>query len=252
MATFFQSSDFRQFTASSNQACGNIVLTSDGLAGIVQAQRGIPSGETGNVGVDGIVEITKATASDVIHAGDRIQVSASTQLASVLNSGPPASGSIAVGTAVAASGNGVTRVRVLLNGRGSVPDPYAVVHEADLTFTVAQVNAGADILPAIDGYKYKLVDAEMIAIGGAAATATTVDILGTQAASSVKLVANAVAGLTQNTLLRAGATNSTILAAGASFDACDENTAITINKTGSNVATATSIRVKVRYRLLSE
>jgi hypothetical protein len=115
--------------------------------------------------------------------------------------------------------------------------------------TTANVNAGATLLAAIPGYKYRLHDAAMIAIGGGAATATTVDILATQSASSVKLVANAVAGLTQNTLLRAGATNSTILAGGVSFVANDANTAITIGKTGSDLATATSIDVLLLYTI---
>jgi hypothetical protein len=89
----------------------------------------------------------------------------------------------------------------------------------------------------------------MIAIGGAAATATSVDLRGTQAASVVNLVAAAVAGLTQNTLLRAGATNSAILAGGASFAACDDNTAITVAKTGSNVATATHVDFIVKFEI---
>jgi hypothetical protein len=114
-------------------------------------------------------------------------------------------------------------------------------------FTVAQVNAGATVLAAITGLKYRVADMALIAIGGAAATATTVDILSTQSASSVKLLAAAVAGLTQNTLLRAGAANATILAGGVSFVANDVNTEITISKTGSNVATATHIDVLLSY-----
>lgn len=132
---------------------------------------------------------------------------------------------------------------------GDVAPTQARVHRA--RFTIAQVNAGATILAAVPGYSYRLHDASMISVGGAAATATSVDILGTQSASSVKLVANAVAGLTQNTLLRAGAANSTILAAGASFVACDANTAITIGKTGSNVATATDFDVLLTYELVA-
>jgi hypothetical protein len=114
-------------------------------------------------------------------------------------------------------------------------------------FTTAQVNAGATVLTALPGLRYRVHDCAMIAIGGNAATATTIDLLGTQSASSVKLVANAVAGLTQNTLLRAGATNSTILAGGVSFALNDANTAITINKTGSDLATATHIDVLLTY-----
>lgn len=114
-------------------------------------------------------------------------------------------------------------------------------------FTIAQINAGATILPAVAGVQYRLADASMIAIGGAAAAATTVDILATQGTASVKLLASAVAGLTQNTLLRAGATNAAILAGGLSFVANDVNTAVTIGKTGSDVTTATHVDVLLTY-----
>lgn len=115
------------------------------------------------------------------------------------------------------------------------------------TATTAQVNAGLVLLPALPGFRYRLHDMAMIAVGGNAATATSVDILGTQSASAVKLMDGRVAGLTQNTLLRAGtATNGLILAAGASFDLCDANTAISVGATGT-LATATSVRVLLTY-----
>lgn len=114
-------------------------------------------------------------------------------------------------------------------------------------FTIAQVNAGATILALQSGYKYRLLDANMIAIGGAVATCTTVDILSTQSTSSAKLVANAVAALTEGALLRAGASNSTILAAGASFIQNDVSKAVTIGKTGSDCATATHVDVIITY-----
>ena len=114
-------------------------------------------------------------------------------------------------------------------------------------FTIAQVNAGATIVTATAGMAYRLVDAFAIAVGGAAGSVTTVDILATQAAASVKLVAFGQSSLTQNTLLRAGASGGTILAAGASFVANDANTAITIGKTGSDVDTATHIDVVLTY-----
>jgi hypothetical protein len=65
----------------------------------------------------------------------------------------------------------------------------------------------------------------------------------------VKLLAAAVAGLTQSTVLRAGATNAAVLADGASFVANDTNTAISINKTGSNMATATHVDVLLTYEI---
>lgn len=116
-------------------------------------------------------------------------------------------------------------------------------------FTIAQVNAGATILTARPGIKYRVIDQSYISVGGAVGTCTTVDILGTQSASGVKLVAAAIAALTQNTLLRAGATNSTILAAGASFVANDVNTAVTIGKTGGTCDTATHVDVNLTYAI---
>ena len=113
--------------------------------------------------------------------------------------------------------------------------------------TLAQVNAGATLLAAIPGKKYRIHDMALISVGGAAAAATTIDILGTQAASSVKLLAVAVAALTQNALVRAGAANATILAAGASFVDNDANTAITIGKTGDAATTATHFDVLLTY-----
>ena len=117
-------------------------------------------------------------------------------------------------------------------------------------FTVAQINAGATLLPAIAGYKYQLLDASMIAVGGAVTATTTVDILATQAAGSVKLLAVAVAALTQSALVRAGAANATILADGASFAVNDVNTAVTVGKTGASAATATHVDVQARYLLV--
>lgn len=116
--------------------------------------------------------------------------------------------------------------------------------------TLAQVNAGLTLLPAVPGFKYRMVDAALIAIAGASSGATSVDILATQSSSGVKLMAGLVAGLTENTLLRAGAaTNGVILAAGLSFVANDANTVISIGNTGSDLATSTSIDVLLTYVL---
>jgi len=115
-------------------------------------------------------------------------------------------------------------------------------------FTIAEVNAGATIIPAPSiSQKLRLTDAIMISIGGAAAAATTVDILATQAAASAKLLAVAVAALTQSAVVRAGAANATVLANGASFVANDANTAITIGKTGADITTATHIDVILNF-----
>lgn len=116
--------------------------------------------------------------------------------------------------------------------------------------TTANVNAGATLLPAVAGKKYRLVDCIAIAIGGSAATVDTVDIIGT-VSTARKLVAFARAQLTQSTVLRPGITGAAVLADGASFTPNDANTAITIGKTGSNLATATHIDVIITYALES-
>lgn len=112
--------------------------------------------------------------------------------------------------------------------------------------TIAEINAGLTLLPAQPGLSYRLVDAFVIAVGGAVGAVTTVDILATLTTGR-KLVAFAQASLTQSTLLRAGASGATILANGASFTSNDANTAVTIGKTGSDVTTATHIDVTLFY-----
>jgi len=178
----------------------------------------------------------KMVASGAITRGDLVYAAAAGKVA--------ASGSVCLGVSMETStaDNDVIEVFPLAS------DPTAV-RSVRTRFTTAQVNAGATLLPAVPGKQYRIVDMALIAIGGAAATATSVDILATQSASSVKLLAAAVAGLTQNTLLRAGAANAAILAAGASFVQNDVNTAITIGKTNSDLATATHVDALVTYVL---
>ena len=116
-------------------------------------------------------------------------------------------------------------------------------------FTLAQVNAGATILAAVSGMAYRIVDVSLIAVGGAAATGTSVDIIGTRSAATVRPIVAAVAALTENTLVKPNTANVTILAAGASFTALDKSTAITIGKQsgGSDIATATHFDVILSY-----
>lgn len=115
-------------------------------------------------------------------------------------------------------------------------------------FTIAQVNAGADLVAAVSGKSIRMVACKAISIGGAAGAVTTVDILGTSTTSR-KLVAFAQANLTQSTVLVDGGTGGTVLADGASYTANDAGTAVTISKTGSNVTTATHIDVIFSYVL---
>lgn len=121
------------------------------------------------------------------------------------------------------------------------------VFELRRRVTIAEINAGLVLLTARANRKLRLIDAKLIAIGGAVGGATTVDILGTQAAGSVKLLAVAIAALTQSAVVRAGAANATVLADGASFVANDVNTAISIGKTGGDATTATHVDVSLSY-----
>lgn len=114
-------------------------------------------------------------------------------------------------------------------------------------FTIAQINAGATLVPAITGQKLRMVSCSAVSVGGAAAAVTTVDVIGTQATSAVKLVAYAQASLTQSTVLKDGASGASMLADGASYEACDTGKAITVGKTGASVTTATHIDINLCY-----
>jgi hypothetical protein len=128
-------------------------------------------------------------------------------------------------------------------------DAQAGVQTIRTRFTVAQINAGASLLPAVGGFAYRFIDFTAIAIGGAASGATDVRVLGTRAAGSVALLAVAVAALTQSAVVRAGAANAAVLADGASFTPLDVNTGVTVGKTGGALATATHVDVIAQYVL---
>jgi hypothetical protein len=120
--------------------------------------------------------------------------------------------------------------------------------------TAAEVNAGTkQVVAAVAGYQHRIVDCTMIAIGGAAATATSVDILTTQSAAVVRPVVNAVAALTQSARVSMGeapaAGTSAVLADGASFALNDANTAILVSKQtgGGSLGTATHVDVILTY-----
>ena len=113
--------------------------------------------------------------------------------------------------------------------------------------TVAEINAGHELLPAIVGKSYRMIQCLAIAYGGAVGTTTTVDLLGTQAAGSVKLVAYAQANLTQSTVLVSGGTGAAVQADAASYTVCDANTAITVGKTGGDADTATGVDFILTY-----
>lgn len=121
-------------------------------------------------------------------------------------------------------------------------------------FTVAEVNAGATALPAIAGFKYRIVDMQLITVGGDASGATSVDIAGTRSAGAVLLLVVPIAFLLRSKvvkpdteLLASPEFTPTVLADGASFTALDSNTAVTIQKAGGTLATATHVDLSLSY-----
>jgi hypothetical protein len=130
-----------------------------------------------------------------------------------------------------------------------IPGALTSVQTLRTRVTTAQANAGITLLAAKAGFKYRLVDFTLIAIGGNAATATSVRLRATQAASVVSLAVALIAALTRSTLVKPNTANVTVLADGASFVANDANTAITLDVDNNNLATATDIDVILQYVL---
>lgn len=127
-------------------------------------------------------------------------------------------------------------------------DDQADVQNIRTRFTLAQINAGATLLPAVPGFTYRLIDWTIIAVGGAAAGATSLDLLGTRT-GAVTLAAIAVAALTRSAAVKPNSANVTLLADGASHTPTDANTAITVGKTGGAMTTATHFDVIASYAL---
>jgi hypothetical protein len=139
--------------------------------------------------------------------------------------------------------------QLVIEAGGIVADANgAVVHNVRQRFTIAQVNAGITLVPAVAGKSIRMVSCSAIAVGGAAAAVTTVDVLGT-VGTSRKLVAFAQASLTQSAVLKDGGAGAAVLADGASYTANDAGTAITANITGSAITTATNIDFNFSYSI---
>jgi len=145
-----------------------------------------------------------------------------------------------------ASGNELYRIDPNVTGGLVVP---GTVRNIRRRCTIAEVNAGVTLLAALTGFKYRMITASAIAIGGAVGALDTVDILGTQSASGVKLVAFAQASLLQNAELKSGGSGAAILAGGVSYVANDVSTAITVGKTGATGTTATHVDINFTYAI---
>lgn len=124
---------------------------------------------------------------------------------------------------------------------------FGVTKSQRTRVTLAQMNAGFTLLPALPGVKWRLVDATIIAIGGNAAVGTSVNIIGTRAGSAVQLLVAAIAALTRSAVVRMGGANATVLADGASHTQLDANTPITVITVGTAMTTSTAFDVILTY-----
>lgn len=117
--------------------------------------------------------------------------------------------------------------------------------------TAAQVNAGLRIVDPRKGKKICVDGGFMRALGGNAATATSVDIADTTADTPVVAVACAVAGLTQNAVLdfRAGSNVTLTTKLG---DSLTVSEGLQIIHAGSDLATATSVDYVVFYHYVDD
>jgi len=122
--------------------------------------------------------------------------------------------------------------------------------------TTAEMNAGHEILAALSGKKYRIIDCHVIAVGGAmaaTANATGVAIYGSQTTPQ-KLYEVLLAAGVQSAICRPGTANTNILADGASFVQNDANTAITVKTVSAgnfDLITCTDVDVNITYALES-
>ncbi len=126
--------------------------------------------------LDGVWTLPKTT-SEVWAEGESVYWDAAN---SKLSTDP--SLGLPVGAVHIAALSADTSAAVRLNGTSVGGRPLTIRKR----FTIAQVNAGATLLAAIPGAQYRMVDATAIAIGGAAAAVTTVDILSQPEAGRVR------------------------------------------------------------------
>lgn len=128
-------------------------------------------------------------------------------------------------------------------------DRTAMIMAKRVRATLAQINAGLVVLPATPGMAYRLVGFTMVAVGGAAGGATSVDIVGTRAAATVRPFVVAIAALSQSTIVGQTTANVTALADGASHTPLDVNTAVSISKQsgGSDLTTLTAVDLTIHY-----
>lgn len=129
-------------------------------------------------------------------------------------------------------------------------DPQFQFRERIPVASIGLVAAPYTVLPAVPGYKYRISDMSLIAIGANAGAVTDVRISGTRAAAIVDLLTVLLAGLTRSTVNYVGVANVSVLADGASFTELDINTPVIVYRTGAAITGATAIDCALEYSLV--
>lgn len=191
-----------------------------------------------------------ATGGDLLRVFVRQTITTAVDTADITITGGDIDGAI-IGANTPAAGTFTTLTAT--QASGAIGE--AMVRTKKVNVTRAEMNAGKELLPAVAGRKYRMVDCRVIAVGAnaaATANATGVAISATQSAGAAKLFEVNLAQLTRSTINRPGSASTIILADNASFNVNDVNTAITAAAVaGTDLITVTSFQVEVSYVLES-
>lgn len=140
--------------------------------------------------------------------------------------------------------NGITASAAELN---LLDDAESVVQCHTEQVAIADINTGHVLVSVPAGKTFNLIDCKLVAIGGDAGGATSVDIADEEANV---LVSAAVGALTENSLVTMS--SLTVLPAGASFLARAAGSDISITKSGAGALdTCTHVLVVLTYMLKS-
>jgi hypothetical protein len=148
-----------------------------------------------------------------------------------------------------------TGATYMLSGSGVPGAPTGTITAGNIfsvsaNLTLAQVNAGTVILPAVAGQTYKVQHVSIQAIGGAAAACTLVEVADTSG-SPVVAMSSTVAGLSQNTRVTEASAATIAVTNAFAPTALTANQGIQVLSTGSACTTATSFNVVVFFTINS-
>ena len=211
------------------------------------------NGDGGDTAINGGAGKGTGTGGDVTITSGASEGAAGTAGAITIDSGDEATGTagaITIGATEAASvAIGRTAITTTLNGalKSEETNSY-VLHSAVVDLSAAAIQGTGTLISVPAGRQFKLVNLIQIAIGGSAATATSVDI---SVNGGATLVSTTVGALTQSTVVQLDTANVTVLADAASFAAGAAGANIEVDDVGGGALDGlTSMRFIVSYQLI--